>query len=67
MTAIRPFLIGLTLILVLVLIALSILLVNPAQPPRQSGSLIPMQTEPGGVNTPGGSVQLEGAKRATSE
>ncbi|GAJ92580.1 hypothetical protein MOV66_31410 [Agrobacterium sp. SHOUNA12C] len=67
MTAIRPFLIGLTLILVLVLIALSILLVNPAQPPRQSGSLIPMQTEPGGANGNGGSVQLEGAKRATSE
>jgi len=67
MIAIRPFLIGLTLILVLVLIALSILLVNPVQPPRQSGSLIPMQTEPGGANGTGGNAQLEGVKRATSE
>lgn len=67
MTAIRPFLIGLTLILVLVLIALSILLVNPTQPVRQSDSLIPMQTEPGGNRGTGGSVQLDGAKRATSE
>ncbi|MBB3611748.1 hypothetical protein [Rhizobium sp. BK602] len=65
MIAIRPFLIGLTLILALVLIALSILLVNPVQPPRQSGSLIPMQTDPGGTN--GGGAQLEGVKRATSE
>ncbi|MFT4184338.1 MAG: hypothetical protein QM636_20730 [Rhizobium sp.] len=67
MIAIRPLLIGLTLILVLVLIALSILLVNPVQPSRQSGSLIPMQTEPGGTNGIGGNAQLEGVKRATSE
>ena len=46
MTAIRPLLIGIILILALVLIALSILLVDPAQPLRQSDSLIPMQTEP---------------------
>lgn len=46
MTAIRPLLIGILLILMLVLIALSILLVNPNQPLRQSDSLIPMQTEP---------------------
>ena len=43
MTAIRPFLIGLTLILALVLIALSILLVNPVRPIHQSDSLIPNQ------------------------
>jgi hypothetical protein len=46
MIAIRQLLIGLTLILALVLIALSILLVNPAQPIHQSDNLIPMQTEP---------------------
>ncbi|MDE1991273.1 MAG: hypothetical protein KGI75_02170 [Rhizobiaceae bacterium] len=43
MTAIRPFLIGLTLVLALVLIALSILLVNPARPIHQSDNLIPNQ------------------------
>ncbi|MBB3456879.1 hypothetical protein FHT86_005190 [Rhizobium sp. BK313] len=46
MIAIRPLLIGLTLILALVLIALSILLVNPVHPIHQSDNLIPMQTEP---------------------
>ncbi|MFT4002640.1 MAG: hypothetical protein QM684_27045 [Rhizobium sp.] len=46
MAAIRPLLIGILLILILVLIALSILLVDPTQPLRQSDSLIPMQTEP---------------------
>ncbi|MFJ6326366.1 MULTISPECIES: hypothetical protein [unclassified Rhizobium] len=46
MTAIRPLLIGILLILALVLVALSILLVDPAQPFRQSESLIPMHTEP---------------------
>ena len=46
MIAIRPLLIGLTLVLALVLIALSILLVNPVKPIRQSDNLIPMQTEP---------------------
>ncbi|NLS16821.1 hypothetical protein HGP16_09640 [Rhizobium sp. P40RR-XXII] len=45
MTAIRPLLIGILLILALVLIALSILLVDPAQPVRQSESLIPPPTE----------------------
>ncbi|MFK0164741.1 hypothetical protein [Rhizobium sp. NPDC090279] len=45
MTAIRPLLIGILLILTLVLIALSILLVDPVQPVRQSESLIPPQTE----------------------
>jgi hypothetical protein len=38
-------LIGLTLVLALVLIALSILLVNPVQPIHQSQSLIPAQPE----------------------
>lgn len=46
MATIRPLLIGIILILALVLIALSILLVDPAQPLRQSDSLIPMHTEP---------------------
>ncbi|MFS8114377.1 hypothetical protein QD460_21850 [Rhizobium jaguaris] len=46
MIAIRPLLIGLTLILALVLVALSILLVNPVRPIRQSDNLIPMQAEP---------------------
>ncbi|WP_198929041.1 hypothetical protein [Rhizobium sp. AC27/96] len=46
MAAIRPLLIGIILILALVLIALSILLVDPSQPLRQSDSLIPMHTEP---------------------
>ncbi|AYG60981.1 hypothetical protein [Rhizobium jaguaris] len=41
MIAIRPLLIGLTLILALVLVALSILLVNPVRPIRQSDNLIP--------------------------
>ncbi|MGZ9719660.1 hypothetical protein [Rhizobium miluonense] len=45
MTAIRPLLIGILLILSLVLIALSILLVNPGHPIRQSESLIPPPTE----------------------
>ncbi|MBN8952803.1 MULTISPECIES: hypothetical protein [unclassified Rhizobium] len=45
MTAIRPLLIGIILILALVLIALSILLVDPVQPFRQSESLIPPPTE----------------------
>ena len=47
MIAIRPLLIGIILILALVLIALSILLVDRAQPLRQSESLIPIHTEPG--------------------
>ncbi|MBB5573853.1 MULTISPECIES: hypothetical protein [Rhizobium] len=46
MIAIRPFLIGIILILALVLIALSILLVNPVKPIHQSDTLIPMQSEP---------------------
>jgi hypothetical protein len=46
MATIRPLLIGIILILALVLIALSILLVDPAHPLRQSDSLIPMHTEP---------------------
>ncbi|MBB4567965.1 hypothetical protein [Rhizobium leucaenae] len=46
MIAIRPFLIGIILVLALVLIALSILLVNPVKPIHQSDNLIPMQTEP---------------------
>ncbi|WP_167332678.1 hypothetical protein [Rhizobium freirei] len=45
MTAIRPLLIGIILILSLVLIALSILLVDPVQPIHQSESLIPPPTE----------------------
>ncbi|SCB22483.1 hypothetical protein GA0061100_104294 [Rhizobium hainanense] len=45
MTAIRPLLIGILLILMLVLIALSILLVDPAKPLRPSESLIPPPTE----------------------
>ncbi|MDK4706046.1 MULTISPECIES: hypothetical protein [unclassified Rhizobium] len=45
MTAIRPLLIGILLILALVLIALSILLVDPHQPIRQSDSLIPPPTD----------------------
>ncbi|MDL2403011.1 hypothetical protein PY650_00690 [Rhizobium calliandrae] len=46
MIAIRQLLVGLTLILALVLIALSILLVNPVRPIHQSDNLIPMQAEP---------------------
>lgn len=44
---IRPLLIGLTLILALILVILSILLVNPIQPMRQSESLL---TGPTGTN-----------------
>ncbi len=39
--AIRPLLIGLILILALVLVILSILLVEPAGPVRQSDGLVP--------------------------
>jgi hypothetical protein len=39
--AIRPLLVGLTLVLGLVLVALSILLVDPSRPVHQSESLIP--------------------------
>jgi hypothetical protein len=44
--AIRPLLIGLTLIFALVLIILSILLVNTTQPMRQSEGLMPSQQMP---------------------
>lgn len=42
--AIRPLLIGLTLILTLVLIILSILLVNPTRPFHEPEGLVPSQT-----------------------
>jgi hypothetical protein len=42
--AIRPLLIGLTLILALVLIILSILLVNPTHPLHEPEGLVPSQT-----------------------
>lgn len=46
--AIRPLLIGLTLILALVMIILSILLVNPTHTVRQSDPLAP---QPPGANS----------------
>ncbi|WP_154677715.1 hypothetical protein [Rhizobium tubonense] len=46
--AIRPLLIGLTLILALVLIILSILLVNPNRPLREQPGLVP---SPAGANS----------------
>jgi hypothetical protein len=52
--AIRSLLIGLTLILALVLIILSILLVDPTQPVHQSEGLVPSQPAP---NTQSPSVQ----------
>jgi hypothetical protein len=42
--AIRPLLIGLTLIFALVLIILSILLVNPTHPLHEPEGLVPSQT-----------------------
>jgi hypothetical protein len=45
--ALRPLLIGLTLILALVLIILSILLVNPTAPLHESQGLVP---SPSGAN-----------------
>jgi hypothetical protein len=44
--AIRPLLIGMSLILALILVILSILLVNPAQPVHQSDGLVPTQPSP---------------------
>ncbi|TCR82484.1 hypothetical protein [Neorhizobium sp. P12A] len=44
--AIRPLLIGLSLIFALVLVILSILLVNPSQPMRESEGLMPNQQSP---------------------
>jgi hypothetical protein len=45
--ALRPLLIGLTLILALVLIILSILLINPTRPLHESQGLVP---SPSGAN-----------------
>ena len=45
--ALRPLLIGLTLILALVLVILSILLVNPTRPLHESQGLVP---SPSGAN-----------------
>jgi hypothetical protein len=48
--AIRPLLIGLTLIFALVMIILSILLVNPRQPMPQPEGLAPSQQTPNQQN-----------------
>jgi hypothetical protein len=48
--AVRPLLLGLSLIFALVLIILSILLVNSPQPMHQSEGLIPSQPSPNPQN-----------------
>lgn len=48
--AVRPLLLGISLILALVLIVLSILLVNSPQPMHQSEGLVPTQPSPNPQN-----------------